>query len=107
MEKVYIFSKTHSYSYLLENNLVNKAFKTRERCEEIVKNICEKKYGKPMFSENSVFVKLVKQYWAGDFSMEELEEKIGNKKTTDTAFNSALYYDFKNLFWIEEYEITE
>lgn len=107
MEKVYIFNTHHCYSYLIENNLVNKAFKTRGRCEEIVKNICEKQYGKPMFSENSAFVKLVKQYWAGDFSYEELEEKIGSKETTDNVFNSALYYDLKKLFWIEEFEIVD
>lgn len=107
MEKVYIIKTVHGYEYLMNLGITKKVFRSRERCEEIVKQLAEKQYGKPMFSEKSVFVKLVKQYWAGDFSEEELEEKIGSKEVTESAFSSALYYDFYHMFGIEELEIEE
>lgn len=105
MEKVYIFKSTHGYSYLLELGLVHKAFKSRVRCEEIISQMAAAQYGKPFYSEGSKYVKLVKKYWDGDFSMEELEEKIGSKNKTEIAFKSALYYDFKSMFSIEEFEL--
>lgn len=69
--------------------------------------MAESKYGKPFYAENSEYVKKVKKYWAGDYSKKECEELIGSKKNTEIAFDSALYYDFKNMFWIEEFEVTE
>ena len=107
MEKIYVINTDHGYEELLNRGLTNKAFRTKERCEEIISEMSESNHGKPVYSENSEYVKLVKQYWDGDFSLKELEEKIGNKKDTDTAFNSALYYDFMHMFWVKEYEISE
>lgn len=107
MGNVYIIKSSHGYSYLMELGLLNKAFKSKERCEEIIYSMAESKYGKPFYSEKSEYVKMVKNYWAGDYSMEELEEKIGSKNKAENAFNSALYYDFCYMFHIEEYEIAE
>ena len=107
MERVYIIDTHHGYSDLLERGLTKKAFKTKERCEQIIAEMAEEKHGKPFYSENSKYVKIIKQYWAGDFSMEEAEEKIGSKEKTDVALDSALYYDFCDMFWIKEFEIVD
>lgn len=107
MEKVYIIKTNHGYEFLLKLGLTKRAFKTRERCDEIISKLAEDNYGKPMYSENSRYVKLVKRYWAGDFSKEEAIEQFGEKVDIGAVFNSALYYDFKRMFWIEEYELED
>lgn len=107
MEKVYIIETYHGNEELMKYKLTNKAFNTKERCERIISDMAEKIYGKPVYDENSEYVKIVNQYWAGDFSMKEAEEKIGSKEKTDVAFDSALYYDFCNMFWIKEFEIMD
>ena len=107
MEKVYIIKSNHSYNSLLDFGITKKAFKSKERCDEIISQIAEKEYGKPVYSENSKYVKIVTQYWSGDFSMEEAKAKISKEADAETVFNSALYYDFKNMFRIEEYQIED
>lgn len=80
-------------------------FTSRKKCENIINQLAEKQHGKPVYSEDSEEVKQVKEYWAGDMSYDELKKL--QKKKHDDAMDSALYYDYINLYWIKELKVIE
>lgn len=86
-----------------DNPYPNSAFTSREKCEGIITNLALEKYGKPTYEADSVEVTLVNDYWGGDISYDELKKHLDEK--FNEVMQSALYYDFIDLYWIEEINI--
>jgi len=100
METVYVIETRHG-----NRDYDDYCFKDRSKCEEIIHEWAVNKYGTPKYARNSDLVKEVQSYWRGDMSYEELK-KLQKKKHKD-AVNSALYYDYVDLYWIKELKIFE
>lgn len=80
-------------------------FKSKEKCQEIIKDLVKKGYGEPVYSEDSDEVKKVNSYWSGDISKDELGKML--KDAYMDAFQSALYYDCLNMYWIDEFKLID
>ena len=67
-----------------------------------------------MVDEHDKTIRIIKDSWCGDISIEEAEEKIKkhikNKKleiTFDDVLLSAVFYDFIGCFYVKELKVVD
>ena len=91
-------------------------FKSEDDANKAIFELAKRKYGDnfKMVDEHDKTIRIIKDYWRGDFSMEEAEEKIKkhikNKKleiTFDDVMSSAVFYDFIGCFYVKDVKVVD
>ncbi len=91
-------------------------FKSEDDANKAIFELAKQKYGDhfKMVDEHDRTIRIVKDYWHGDFSMEEAKEKIEkhikSKKleiTFDDVMSSAVFYDFIGCFYVREVKVVD
>jgi hypothetical protein len=91
-------------------------FKSEDDANKAIFELAKRKYGDgfKMVDEHDETIRIINDYWCGDFSMEEAEEKIEkhikNEKleiTFDDVMSSAVFYDFIGCFYVKEMKVVD
>lgn len=91
-------------------------FKSEDDANKTIFELAKRKYGDgfKMIDEHDETIRIINDYWCGDFSMEEAEKKIKkhikNKKldiTFDDVMSSAVFYDFIGCFYVNEVKVVD
>lgn len=94
----------------------NVVFKSEDDANKAIFELAKRKYGDDfkMVDEHDKTIRIIKDTWCGDFSIEEAEEKIKkhikNKKleiTFDDVLLSAVFYDFIGCFYVKELKVVD